>query len=100
VPTVAETPWGEYRGVTPGYFAAIGVPVLRGRDLGPQDRPDTAPVVLVNRVLAERYFLDEEPLGRQLDFGDQQPTIVGVVGDVRQATLDEDPRPEIYVPYA
>jgi putative ABC transport system permease protein len=99
-PSIAETPWAEYRAVTSGYFDAVGVPVLRGRDVGPRDRADGAPVVLVNRVLAERYFAGEEAVGRQLDLGDTQPTIAGVVGDVRQATLEEEPRPEIYVPYA
>ena len=99
-PSVAESPWGEFRAVTPGWFAALGVPVLRGRDLGPQDRRDAAPVVLVNRVLAERYFPGEEPVGRQLDLGDDKPTIVGVVGDVRQATVEDEPRPEIYFPFA
>jgi predicted permease len=99
-PSVAESPWAEFRAVSPGYFGAVGVPILRGRDLGSVDRRDAAPVVLVNRTLAERYFPGEDAVGRELDLGDLRPLIAGVVGDVRQATLEEAPRPEIYFPYA
>jgi predicted permease len=99
-PSVAESPWAEFRAVSPGYFDAVGVPVLRGRGLRSADRRDAAPVVLVNRTLAERYFPGEDAVGRELDLDDLRPVIAGVVGDVRQATLEQAPRPEVYFPFA
>jgi putative ABC transport system permease protein len=95
----ADAPFAEYRLVGPGYFAALGIPVLAGRDLTPSDRVPERPVVLVNRALAERYFPGESAVGRRLILGDEPSTIVGVVGDVRQAELAREPLPELYVPY-
>lgn len=95
----ADAPFAEYRLVGPGYFAALGIPVLAGRDLTAGDRDPERPVALVNRALAERYFPDGGAVGQRLVLGDVPSTIVGVVGDVRQAELAREPLPELYVPY-
>jgi putative ABC transport system permease protein len=84
------------RYVTPGYFRALGIPVLRGRAFTEADRADAPRVILVNDALARRYFPGEDPVGRELDRG----TIVGVVGDVRQAGLDRAAEPELFYPAA
>jgi putative ABC transport system permease protein len=84
------------RYVTPGYFDALGIPVVRGRALGAQDVEGAPRAVVVNEALARRYFPGEDPVGRELDRG----TIVGVVGDVRQVRLDRPAEPELYYPAA
>jgi putative ABC transport system permease protein len=84
------------RYVTPGYFRALGIPLVRGRGFALSDTADAPPVVLINEALARRYFPGEDPVGRVLDRG----TIVGVVGDVRQVRLDHPAEPEIYYPAA
>jgi predicted permease len=92
----SRLPVAELRYVTPGYFRALGIPLRKGRGLTGRDTPDAPRVVLINEALARRYFPNENPVGRQTDRG----TVVGVVGDVRQAGLDRPPVPEIYYPVA
>jgi predicted permease len=86
----------ELRYVTPGYFAAMGIPLLSGRWLAAGDVEGAPRVILVNEALARRYFRGEDPVGRELDRG----TIVGIVGDVRQASLDSPAEPAIFYPAA
>lgn len=93
----AETPYAELRLTSPGYFEALGIPILRGRDFGSQDGIES-PAALINRTMAERYFPDEDPVGHRLRIYTPVP-IIGVVGDVRQAELARNPLPEMYVPY-
>ncbi len=87
--------------VTPGYVRAMGLRLVEGRDLTGEDREGTPPVVLVNHALARRY-LGGTALGHRLHdvFGNEAAQVVGVVGDVRHAGLDREPRPEIYVALA
>lgn len=93
----------SYRVVGGDYFAAMGMPLVRGRLFDSRDvgGPHTA---LVNETFAERYFRDEDPLGQRIrSFGmdlwwDDWMTIVGIVGDVRHRGLDKPVSPEIYVP--
>jgi putative ABC transport system permease protein len=86
----------ELRYVTPGYFRALGIPIVRGRGLTAGDTADAPRVIVVNEALARRYFPNDDPVGRELDRG----TIVGVVGDVRNVRLDRPPQPELYYPAA
>jgi putative ABC transport system permease protein len=75
----------DYRTVTPGYFAALGIPLLEGRVLAAADREHTEPVVVVNRTFAHRYMADSA-LGRSVKVGGEGGSIrriVGVVGDVK-----------------
>ena len=104
LPPAGQEDSAAMRAVTPGYFSAVGIPLLEGRLLAPADRHGTRPVALVNRTLAERYYGSESPLGKEIalgmDFGFSEAswTIVGVVGDVRSAGLTKQPPPEVYVP--
>jgi putative ABC transport system permease protein len=84
------------RYVTPGYFSALGIPIVRGRALTNHDTGDTPPVILVNEAFARRFFPGGDAVGQELNRG----TIVGVVGDVRQVSLDRDADPELYYPAA
>jgi putative ABC transport system permease protein len=86
----------ELRYVTPGYFSALGIRVLRGRGFTAADTRDAPRVILINETLARRSFRDEDPIG----FDTTRGTIVGVVRDVRQVNLDRAARPEIYYPIA
>jgi putative ABC transport system permease protein len=99
---VKDRPYADYTIVTPGYFAALGVPVLQGRDLLATDTADSPRVVLINAAMAKRYFPGEDPLGKQVDFdnpGFPPMTIVGVVGDVKQDSLREAPMSRMYAPF-
>ena len=102
--SVGAQPFAESRTVTPGYFATMGIPFLRGRDFTEADDSASAPVVIINREIATKYFRGEDPIGKQIFFGTISPTnppitIVGVVGNVRQATLDREPLAEAYFTY-
>ena len=95
-------PRADLRSATSGYFHALGVPLLKGRLFEPGDRPDSAPVVVVNQAFARTSLSGKEPLGRRISFdeGRNWVTVVGVVGDVRERGLGEDPPREVYLPFA
>jgi len=92
--------------VTPGFFRALGIPILGGRDLAAQDRGGSLPVVLINQAAVRRYFPRENPLGKRLAVAagpgsDQGPfEIVGIVGDFKQSSLEEDVAPQVFFAYA
>jgi predicted permease len=90
----------EFMGATPDYFRALGVPLLAGRFLTADDR-GAADAVLVNESLARREF-GGAALGRRLslDGGATWRSVVGVVGDIRQGALAEEPRPTVFLPFA
>ena len=107
-PPITSDKWARvnYRSVSPDYFRAVGVPVLKGRAFDAHDNESAPFVVVVNQSLARRDFPGEEPLGKRINTGgtrsDGQPIwfeIVGVVGDVRSLELSSEPMPEIYSSY-
>ena len=94
LPSQSEDEAGSsnWRLAGPGYFAALGIPV-RGREFTLQDAIDTPPVAIISQALAEKYFPNDDPVGRTLimgSFGDTPHTIVGVAGDVRTFGLDAE----------
>jgi putative ABC transport system permease protein len=98
-------PHAENWAATPGYFPALRIPLLRGRPLTDQDRAETLPVVVIDEVLARKYWGRENPVGKRMDFeGDAGAhswrVIVGVVGNIRARTLDDELRPAFYVPFS
>lgn len=92
-------PFAEYRIVSPGYFQALGIPILRGRDVSSQDSANSPPTVFINQALARRYFPGEDPVGHKIVWNGAC-TIAGVVGNIHQAGLDRAPMPELYFPAA
>jgi predicted permease len=89
--------WAQNSLVSPGFFAAMGTPLLRGRDFSENDRRDSPPVAIVNETLAKVYFAGVDPVGKRFYWGDRDMfTIVGVAADVRVSALDADPAPMIY----
>jgi putative ABC transport system permease protein len=96
-----EAPVAEYRLVTPSYFSAIGIPLLKGRVFNDSDDTQHPISILINETLAKRFFPGEDPLGKRLIVMDDKPhEIIGVVGDARQWGLERPADPEIYVSYA
>ena len=85
----------DWRMVTPGYFKAMGIPVLRGRTFGSEDRTGGPGVMIVSAEMARRFWPNEDPVGRVILTSDAY-RIVGVVGDVRSLSLAVDPRPTMY----
>lgn len=101
VPPAQEAPVAGIRFVSPGYLEALEVPLLAGRRISEEDREDSRPVALVDRVLAERIWPGESPLGARFTFeGDSWMEVVGVVGEVRHAELGAEPEAQIYLPMA
>jgi len=103
-PDEAQLP-SSFSAVTPGYFAAMGIPLLRGRDFSEQDKEGAAPVAIIDEQLARQAFGDGNPLGKRIRFGvitDKSPwrEIVGVVGHIRAGSLETDLRPQMYWPAA
>jgi predicted permease len=99
-----QLPRASFRVITPGYLAAMGTRIERGRDFAWQDDADALQVVVVNRTLAARYWPDDDPIGKRLRWGAEGPdepwlTVIGVAEDVRQWDLADDVRPEVYFPY-
>lgn len=97
---------GYFRAVSPGYFAAMGIPVVSGRDFSGRDRGDAAPVAVVNRTMARRFWPGRSALGERLTITDLvhdderiAAEIVGVVGDVQHAGLDAPAGSEMYLPF-
>ena len=90
------------------HFAVLSVPLLRGRSFTPDDRADGRRVAIINRLAAERFFPNEDPIGKRVWFGggsnfdrpDSAAEIVGIVGNVAYQSLDERPiQPDFYTPY-
>jgi predicted permease len=93
--------WGSQ--VMGNYFRAAGIPLLRGRDFTEADSPAAPLVVIVNRTLAERYWPNQNPIGKRLHIGvPDSPTpwmtVVGEVGDVKQTSADADTANQVYGP--
>ena len=86
----------DARAVTPGYFATMSIPILKGRDFTQRDGPGTTNII-ISDAIARRFWSSEDPLGKRVRPGTNNPwmTIVGVAGDVRNS-LDQEPRPTIY----
>ncbi|HLP00777.1 MAG TPA: ABC transporter permease [Opitutaceae bacterium] len=95
-----ERPLTEFSGVTPEYFATVGLRLLRGRTPHAEDYSDGHLGVVVNRAFAERFWPGLDPVGRTIRANDPTPawtaTVVGVVENVRQWGPTQDPQPEIY----
>jgi predicted permease len=90
---------------TPGFFSALGIPLIRGRDFTEHDREGAPAVGIIDEQLARRVLGDEDPLGKRFRFSRGAPTtqwreIVGVVGHIKGDSLETDLRPQAYSPEA
>jgi predicted permease len=89
------------RFVSPGYFPAMGVPLVTGRYFDERDIKGAAETVIVNENFAQRFWPNQDPLGRRLERGDKEPwrTVVGVVRDTKEFSVDNEPPISIYHPH-
>jgi putative ABC transport system permease protein len=99
-----EPPEVGYRVATPGYLAAMQIPLLQGRWIADSDTPESMKVVVVNQTLAQRFFPAGDAIGSRIRLGPNPNsawwTVVGVVGDVRHAGPEVEPAPESFKPFA
>jgi predicted permease len=90
--------------ITPDYFRAMGISVLKGRAFTDQDRKDTSQVVIVNETLAHKVFGNQNPIGQQLNFGDSKKPdlweVVGIVSETHDFGLEEKVRGTVFRPFA
>ena len=95
-----EAPAADFRDVSPGYFATLGIPLLQGRIFTNHDNADGPRAAIVDATLARRFFPNQDPVGKHLQFAEvSRPwEIVGVVGAVHDTGFDQQPRPTIYFP--
>ncbi len=106
-PKPGERPSVLFRSATPGVFPTLRIPLKRGRLFDDRDRSDRPLVVLVSETFVRKFFPNEDPLGRRVNFdvtkaGEPQKwvTIVGVVGDVIQNPAAREPQAAVWVPVA
>jgi predicted permease len=103
-PTPGETPVPNVRIVSRDYMKALRMKLMEGRQFDERNGADTTPVALINQTMARTFWSGENPLGKRFKrgaFHEKAPliTIVGIVGDVHQAGLDQPARAEMYLPY-
>jgi putative ABC transport system permease protein len=94
----------DYQVVSPDYFTALEVPVPRGRGFTEADNEHSERVIVINETMARRYWPNEDALGKRMAIGESREdtswrTIVGIVGDVRHASLSEAAVPFAFIPY-
>src|SRR5262245_10344784 len=94
----SELPGADYRSISPDYFQAMNISLLRGRAFNEHDAADAPNVGIISQACAELYWPGDDPLGRRIKAGGKWMTIVGIVGDVKQSWLDFAAAPHIYVP--
>jgi predicted permease len=87
------------RFLTPGFFAALRIPLLEGRDVAESDTIDRPFVAVVSESFARRYWPGQDPLGRHFVLAGHDRAVAGVVGDIRIRGLERDSEPQVYLPY-
>ena len=101
--TPSQAPLANYFAVTPAFFDAMGMHLIRGRGFTDRDTQGSPLVAVVNQTLVDRYFPHEDPIGKRLEIGFSDPPrwreIVGVVADVKAAGLDQDTPVQVYTAY-
>jgi putative ABC transport system permease protein len=101
--TPSQAPIAAYFAVTPGYFEALGMRLIRGRSITSHDDVNSPLVAVVNQRLVDRYFPGQNPIGRRLEIGFDDPPrwreIVGVVADVHSAGLDAEAPVQVFGAY-
>ena len=101
-PLPGQRPLTDYRMISPDYFTAMGMRLVKGRAFSRHDTEDAPGVVIINETMAARFFPGEDPIGKRIGLSGNPRDwreIVGVVGDVRNYGVDADVKPEAYVPF-
>jgi putative ABC transport system permease protein len=95
-----QPPSAIYIPATPDFLETLQIPLVSGRTITEEDTPQSPGIVVINRTLADRFFPNEDPLGRRMTLGGVMRTIVGVVGDAKYQGLSVEAGPQTYVPHA
>jgi putative ABC transport system permease protein len=98
VPAGERAPDVGWQSATAGYFSALRIPLRAGRLFAATDRPGGADVVIISEAIQERFFPGENPVGRKVRLDGRLGEIVGVVGNIRRASLTDAPRADMYFP--
>ena len=85
--------------VSPAYFNAMSIPLRQGRIFTDHDTADSPPVVVISQSLAQKFWGQENVVGKRVTMGPKASEIVGVVGDVKEASVEDATNPEVYLPY-
>jgi predicted permease len=101
-----DEPSADFFSAETGYFKTMGIPIIKGRDFDEHDLHSSRPVTIISQEFARQYFPNEEPVGKRIQPGistyeDDDSTmreIIGVVGDIRNRTLNTAPKPAYYMP--
>jgi putative ABC transport system permease protein len=96
VPRGQRPPDVGWQAASGGYFSALGIPVLAGRLFDARDAEPAPPTVVISESIARRFFPNESPVGHRIRQGEGDAEIVGVVGDIRRASLADQPRADMY----
>jgi putative ABC transport system permease protein len=101
LPSPGAEPQVMFNTAMPNYFETIGIPFLKGRPFGPEDQLNTPSVVIINQTMAQRFWPDQDPLGKQVKFVEDgsTATVIGVVGDAKHYWLEDQPKPQMYGSY-
>jgi putative ABC transport system permease protein len=107
VPASGKSGESQYRFTSPDYFRAMKIPLIRGRYFTNADSEVSQPVVIINRTMADTLWKNENPIGQTISIGkimgpewaDRPRQIVGIVGDVKDESLDQPAPPEMFIPY-
>jgi putative ABC transport system permease protein len=103
VPREGYEPLADLRVITPGFFAAIGIPLHQGRDFDRRDTGSAPRVIIINEAMARRHLPGGNPVGKRLQlkpWDEPAREIAGVVADVKLYGLDQEVAPAVFVPYA
>ncbi len=99
----AELPEVQFRRAMHNYFAAMGIPIRRGRGFDANDGPSAPQVAVINETMATRLWPNQDPIGQHIRTGPNPTgawtTVIGVIGDIRHGGLEEAPQPEMYINY-
>jgi putative ABC transport system permease protein len=92
----------QYNGSTPGFFRALGIPLLRGRDFDDRDETVSPPVAIINDTLARQFFPNEDPIGRKYrdDYDGKWRSIIGIVASYKNQQPMKPPMPAVFRPLA
>ena len=96
-----QEPDADYTTVTTDFFQTLQIPLLKGRQFTARDSKEAPGVIIINDILARSYWPNEDPIGKRFTVGfEKSPReIIGVVGSIKQTTLDADVRPAMYMPH-
>jgi hypothetical protein len=94
-----ESPTVSLRFVTPGFFDALGIPVVRGRDVAESDTATGQFVALISESLARTQWPNEDPVGKRFMVAFRERVVAGIVGDIKVRGLERESEPQVYLPY-